>query len=107
MGPSAVLEIGFIQLLIMSHPTYDWADEQYKSLGLEPRKARFVVVKNMMNFRVGYREIMKGFFALDCPGPTPSDMRRLPFHRLRRPIYPLDEKMKTPSFAATISRQSK
>jgi microcystin degradation protein MlrC len=91
MGPSAVLQIGGIQLLVMTWPTYDYAYEQYASVGMDPRKAKFVGVKNMMNFRTGYRDIMKGFFVLDCPGPTPTDMRALPFRRVKRPIFPLDD----------------
>jgi microcystin degradation protein MlrC len=47
-------------------------------------------VKNMMNFRVGYRDVMKGYFVLDLPGPTPPDMRQLPFARIRRPLHPFD-----------------
>ena len=74
----------------MSYPTYDWADEQYASVGLSARDAKFVGVKNMMNFRRGYGDIMKGFVVVDLPGPTPVDYRRLPFKRVRRPVYPLD-----------------
>ncbi len=100
MGPSAVVEIGCIRLLVMSRPTYDYGREQYESVGLDPCEAKFVGVKNMMNFRVGYGDMMKGFFVLDCPGPTPPDMRPLPFRRVRRPIYPLDE-IKNPTFITT------
>ncbi len=91
MGPSAVLKIGSIHLLVMSYPTYDWAYEQYESVGLDPRAAKFVGVKNMMNFRRGYADIMKAFFVCALPGPTPIDYRTLPYQRVRRPIYPLDE----------------
>jgi len=44
-----------------------------------------------MNFRYGYRDVMKGFFVLNLPGPTPPDMRSLPFKRATRPLFPLDE----------------
>ena len=71
MGPSAGLAVGSIRLLVMSVPTYEWADDHYRAVGLVPASAKFVGVKNMMNFRAGYRDIMKGFFVLDCPGPTP------------------------------------
>lgn len=90
MGRSLVLQIGNLQLLVMSRPTYEWADEQYRSMGLDPRQAKFFCVKNMMNFRVGYGGIMKGFFVVAVPGPTPADMGMLPFRRIRRPVYPLD-----------------
>jgi microcystin degradation protein MlrC len=91
MGPSAVLECGNVRLLIMSRPTYDWADEQYRSVGLDPASVKWVEAKNMMNFRRAYGAVMRGAFVLDCPGPTPPDMRSLPFSVCRRPWFPLDE----------------
>jgi microcystin degradation protein MlrC len=106
MGPSAVLQIGSIQLLIMTYPTYDWADEQYRSAGLHPEHAKFVGVKNMMNFRFGYQKIMKGFFVLDLPGPTPPDMRMLSFKRVRRPLFPLDEELSSPEIQISTSKYS-
>jgi microcystin degradation protein MlrC len=91
MGRSAVLEIGPIRLLIMSRSTYDWADEQYRSMGLDAAMAKWVEAKNMMNFRKAYGAMMRGAFVLDAPGPTPPDMRALPFRRARRPWFPLDD----------------
>jgi microcystin degradation protein MlrC len=90
MGPSAVFESGPLQLLVMSHSTYDWADEQYRSVGLDPAAAKWVEVKNMMNFRRAYASVMKDAFVLDVAGPTPPDMRTLPFRRARRPWFPVD-----------------
>lgn len=90
MGPSAVVQAGSLSILVTTYPTYDWADEQYRCAGLDPRRAKFVGVKNMMNFRYGYGEFAKGHFVLDLPGPTPPDMRMLPFRRAPRPIFPLD-----------------
>ena len=42
----------------MSTATYDWADEQYLMMGLDPAQAKFVGVKNPMNFRLGARTII-------------------------------------------------
>jgi microcystin degradation protein MlrC len=96
MGPSAALTVGSIRLLVMSAPTYDWGDDQYHALELDPTAAKFVGVKNMMNFRFGYGDVMRGFFVLDLPGPTPPDMRQLPFQRIRRPVFPLDYDLQDP-----------
>jgi microcystin degradation protein MlrC len=98
MGPSAVFRMGSVDLLVMSRPTYEWADEQYRSVGLDPSAARWVQAKNMMNFRRTYGAVMKAAFVLDLPGPTPPDMRSLPFERARRPWYPLDD-MQEPALA--------
>jgi microcystin degradation protein MlrC len=90
MGPSAVFDIGSLRLLIMTYPTYDWAHEQYRSVGLDPAAAKWVEAKNMMNYRKAYGTVMRGSFVLDAPGVTPADMRELPFVRARRPWFPLD-----------------
>lgn len=106
MGPSAVLAVGSIRLLVMSIPTYDWGDDQYRALSLDPSTAKFVGVKNMMNFRFGYGQLMKASFVLDLPGPTPPDMRQLPFQRLHRPIFPLDRELDEPALTISISRET-
>ena len=91
MGPSAILHIGSIQVVIMSRPTYDWADEQYRTMGLDVRRAKFVGVKNPMNYRLAYRDVAQAAFIVDTPGPTPASVRRLPFRKMARPFFPLDE----------------
>lgn len=106
MGPSVVLQIGSIQLLIQSLPTYDWRDEQYRSVGMRPEAAKFVGAKNMMNFRYAYGAIMKGQFVLDLPGPTAPDMRSLPFVRAHRPWFPMDHDGRDPEFIAAVSTRT-
>eukprot|EP00746_Dinoflagellata_sp_MGD_P120578 gnl/MRDRNA2_/MRDRNA2_560498_c0_seq1.p1 gnl/MRDRNA2_/MRDRNA2_560498_c0~~gnl/MRDRNA2_/MRDRNA2_560498_c0_seq1.p1 ORF type:complete len:212 (-),score=41.49 gnl/MRDRNA2_/MRDRNA2_560498_c0_seq1:23-613(-) len=91
MGATAVWVISkSIHVLIASIATYDWADEQYRIVGLDPAKAKFIGVKNMMNFRVGYAavtDVEVNAFILDIPGPTPPTLDNLPFRRLRRPTW--------------------
>jgi microcystin degradation protein MlrC len=93
---SALLEIGEIRLLVMSSPTYDWADEQFRSMGLQPGDAKFIGVKNPMNYRFAYREIAKAAFVVDTPGPTPAVVRQLPFERIEHPIFPFEERERPP-----------
>lgn len=90
MGPTAVLRVGSIDVLITSHATYDWNDEQFQSVGLSAREAKFVVVKNPMNYRLAYGDFAKAVFVLDTPGPTPATLRNLQFRELQRPYFPLD-----------------
>ncbi len=90
MGPSAVLKIGAIQVLVMTHATYDWADEQFRALGLDARAAKFVVVKNPMNHRLAYAGLYREAILLDTPGPTPAVMHHVSYQRLQRPYYPAD-----------------
>jgi microcystin degradation protein MlrC len=90
MGPTAVLAIGAIQLMVSTFATYDWLDEQYRSVGLAASEAKFVVAKNPMNYRQAYGHIAKAVFILDTPGPTPATLRHAPFQKVKRPYFPLD-----------------
>ena len=90
MGRSAVLQVGHVQILVMTHATYDWADEQFRSMGLDPHAVKFVVVKNPMNFRVGYAGVYRACYILDTPGSTPATLRHVKYKNLDRPYFPAD-----------------
>ena len=104
MGPTAVLTIGATQVMISSHATYDWMDEQYRSVGLDASTFKMVVAKNPMNYRQAYGTIAKAVFVLDTPGPTPPTLRHAPFKRVRRPYFPVDQDI--PGLMPTILKQS-
>jgi microcystin degradation protein MlrC len=91
MGPSAWLRAGNVDILVTTFATYDWADEQFRSIGMDLAAARFIVVKNPMNYRVGYAGRFRAAYVLDTPGPTPASLRHVKFSRLERPYFPADE----------------
>lgn len=93
MGPSAVLAVGGVRVLITTFATYDWRDEQYRSVGLDPAKAKFVVAKNPMNYRMAYGDFAAAVYVLATPGPTPATIRHVHFAKLARPYFPLDEQI--------------
>ena len=90
MGPSALLRIGAVTVLISSRGSYDWRDEQWAAMGVDPRESRYVVVKNPMNYRQVYGEVARAVYVLDTPGPTPATVRNLRYARLQRPYFPRD-----------------
>ena len=91
MGPAAVLAIGAVRVLVTSHATYDWADEQWRAVGIDPRRTKFVVAKNPMNFHNVYDDVAAAFHVLDTPGPTQATIRNHPLRHMPRPYFPLDE----------------
>ena len=90
-GPSAVLAIGAIRLLLMSRtiPTND--PEIYRAAGLEPATARIVVVKSPNLFRAAYGPFAQDIILLDTPGVSSPNLHRFNWQRIGRPIYPLDD----------------
>jgi microcystin degradation protein MlrC len=93
MGPCAVLQCGGVRVLITTHATYDWADEQFRAVGLDACRAKFVVVKNPMNHRLGYAGLYRAAFLLDTPGPTPAVLHHVHYRHLRRPYYPAEREI--------------
>ena len=104
MGPSAKLKVGAVEVLIATHATYDWADEQYRSMDMDAHTAKFITVKNPMNYRVGYAGLFKKEFLLDSAGPTTAILENVEFKSLRRPYYPKDKYI--PNLKPRIYRHS-
>lgn len=91
MGPTAVVAIGSIRLLLRSTPSMEWDTAMYASQGLDPRAASMVFVKSPAHFRAAYAPIATRILVADTPGPTCANMRNIPFRRVTRPLYPLDD----------------
>ena len=104
MGPSAVVRSGSVEILIMTHPTYDWADEQYTSTGMDTRGAKFIVVKNPMNYRIGYGGRFVEAIVVDTPGPTTAILQNIDYERLERPYFPKDREIE--GFKPTIYKHA-
>ncbi|MFO1057405.1 MAG: M81 family metallopeptidase [Dongiaceae bacterium] len=90
MGPSAVIAIGSVRLLLRSEPSMEWDTGMYLSQGLDPRQAALVFVKSPSHFRVAFGPLARRILVADTPGPTAANMRRIPFRRVSRPLFPLD-----------------
>jgi microcystin degradation protein MlrC len=90
MGPTAVLAIGAIRLLLRSLPSMEWDRAVYTSQGLALGDAALVFVKSPSHFRESFGSAATRILAADTPGPTAPDMRRIPFTKVTRPLYPLD-----------------
>jgi microcystin degradation protein MlrC len=90
-GRTAVLRIGHVYLVVMERPVMQWDAELYRSVGLEPRDAQIVVVKSPAAFRATYEPFAAEILILDASGVCSPNLPLLPFKRVRRPLYPLDD----------------
>ena len=88
-----MLSCGRIHVMINTHATYDWADEQYRAAGMDVRRAKFVGAKNPMNHRLAYKDVAVATYLVDTPGPTTADVRKLNFQVMRRPFFPFDDEI--------------
>ena len=81
MGPSVLVSVNSIHILISSFGTYEWNCEQFLSFDLNLKKYKFIVVKNPMNFKNTFSYI-ENIFILDTLGPTPPTCKNLKFKKM-------------------------
>ena len=90
MGSCATVRADGVDILITSKKTPPFDLGQLRSQGIVPETLRFVGVKAAVAHRRAYDRITAASYWVDTPGPCPSDLTRLPYRHLRRPIFPLD-----------------
>ena len=89
-GPSAVLRVGGVDILIVSNLLQITDLQQFLSNNIDPRQKKTVALKSMQHFRAAFEPIASKVIVCDCGALAPPDRRSLPFQKVRRPLYPLD-----------------
>ncbi|WP_426667900.1 M81 family metallopeptidase [Mucilaginibacter sp. McL0603] len=97
----ASIKVGSVHIIVTQKRKPYHKEKDFTRLGLNPRTADIVVVK------IGYLEpelyAMRADWLLALtPGGVDQDIEHLPYHRLQRPIFPLDKNMKDPDLRAKL-----
>lgn len=93
MGPCAVVTVGDgVTVLLTSRKTPPFDLAQLRSQGIVPEQLAYIGVKAAVAHRQAYDPIAAHSYTVTSTGPCTSDLTRLPFRRIRRPIFPLDPK---------------
>jgi microcystin degradation protein MlrC len=90
MGRCAVVRQEGLTLLLTSRATPPMDLGQWLSQGLDPSKFDFIAAKAAVAHRGAYAPIARRMLWADTPGPCSSNLESFTFHKLRRPIFPLD-----------------
>jgi microcystin degradation protein MlrC len=91
MGESAMVRHAGMTILLTSNKTAPFDLGQWRSQGIDPEQLNVIVVKAAVAHRAAYDPIAARSFTVDTPGPCSSDLKRLPYGKIQRPIYPLDD----------------
>jgi len=96
-GRRAVIEVaGYIQILLSEKPVITLDLKGYEASGMYPREAKTVIVKSAGQFRGFYTPFAFRIIELDTPGPVDSQLPRLPFRNITRPLWPFDPDLDEP-----------
>lgn len=77
---------------VSEHPVQCADDDTLRHVGIDPSTARVVVVKSRGHFRAGFDHLfgVEQVVEVDAGGVTTSDLARLDWRHLPRPMFPLD-----------------
>ncbi len=90
-GLTAVIETDRGDLVICNSNRHaPFSLGQLTSLGLDPCHAQLIIVKAAVAFRAAYEPIANSIIEVDTPGLTAGNPNRFTYHRIQRPILPLD-----------------
>jgi microcystin degradation protein MlrC len=98
MGPTAVLRIGGVEVIVISNRLQNTDLQTFVSQGIAPAARRVLVVKSVHHFRAAYAPIAREVMVVDSGALCTPDPKRFTYTRVRRPIWPLDD-VKDPSAA--------
>jgi microcystin degradation protein MlrC len=104
MGLVAVLKVENIYIVVSERlgPGHD--PIIYSGAGLDPKKAKILIAKSVVDWREGYKGVATLFLLGEAPGLAPSNLRSLEWKNVPRPIFPLDEEMTWNSAEAPVYR---
>jgi microcystin degradation protein MlrC len=96
-----VVKVGSVSVIVTQKRKPYHKEIDFTRLGLTPRKADIVVVK------IGYLEpelyAMRADWLLALtPGGVDQNLERLEYHRIKRPMFPLDKHIKDPDLSAKL-----
>ncbi len=92
-GPSAVLEVEGLRIVVVSKHHEPWDLGIFTSLGIEPQHCRYLLLKSRIHYRAGFAPLAKATITCDGEGVTTSDNSQLKFENIRHPIFPHDWNM--------------
>ncbi len=91
MGPTAVVKHKGVTILLTSRKTPPFDLGQWRSQGIDPEQLSFIGIKAAVAHKAAYDPIVARSYWVDTPGPCTSNLKNLPFQKIRRPVFPLDE----------------
>ena len=90
MGRSAVLDTGAAKIVLTERTHEPWDLGVFESVGIDPRRAHFLILKSRMYCRPVFVPIAHGLVECDSRGVTSSDLDLFAYRTVQRPVYPLD-----------------
>jgi microcystin degradation protein MlrC len=87
LGPAAAVRAGGIDVVLSSRRHQVRSPDVFSGLGIDPRAKKLLVVKSTNHFRAEFEKIAAAILYI----APPNVFTNVPFRRIERPKWPLDE----------------
>jgi microcystin degradation protein MlrC len=91
LGAMAALEIAGNVVVVNSVRTQVFSPSCFTDLGIDLQAMKALVVKSSQHFRAQFEPLVRAVRYCETPSYLPLDMRNLPYTKLQRPMWPLDD----------------
>ena len=91
LGDCAAIEFDGISVVLITKRTQATGADLFTGMGVTLADKRIVVVKSTNHFHAAFAPLAQKVLYCDSGGPIPRDHRDVPYTRVNRPIWPLDD----------------
>jgi len=91
LGDCATIDVDGIAVVLISKRTQALGSDLMTGMGVQIEDCKMVVVKSTNHFHAAFSPFASRVLYCDSNGPIPRDHRKVPYTRIQRPIWPLDE----------------
>lgn len=92
-GDCAAIRVGGIEVVLTSIRVQAFGLDLFTNVGIDPALRKLVVVKSTNHFFAAFGPIAKKVVYVESDGPIRADYTAVPYTKVRRPIWPLDERV--------------
>ncbi len=90
MGRTVLFDIGAARIVVTEQTQEPWDLGVFACAGLDPAQERYLILKSRMYYRPVFAPLASTIIECASVGVCSSDFSLFDYHRVRRPIYPLD-----------------
>ena len=89
LGDCALVETAGVQIVLITQRSQAMGTDLFTQLGCDLAAQRIIVVKSSQHFYASFSKVARQVIYASAPGSVTSDLRSLPYRKIRRPKWPL------------------
>jgi microcystin degradation protein MlrC len=91
IGDAASIRMGGVEAVLISTRAQGMGIDLFSNLGIDPKQRKILVVKSNQHFYASFSTVAAQIIYAEGDGPLPRHYAKLPWKKVQRPIWPLDQ----------------